>query len=796
MAVGNVGTLRLEIRVDDQGSVKVKRFGEEAEAAGHKARRGLGSLSGVLSGIAGGLTDLRTLAASAFAAWGVERLASGLIETASSVEQMTASLDTLTKGRGAETFEAMTAWALEMPVNTQKAIDSFRLMKAMGLDPTLDTMTTLVDTMGALGGNEETLEGIARALGQIQTRGKVSAEELNQLAERGVPAFQILQEKLGLTAAELGNIGAAGVDAETAIRALMEGMADRFGGQAERMQGTWAGIMETLKSTWTEFQRLVADSGAFAALKASLKEVADMVSAAASDGRMAQWAAETGAKITDVIAAVVKATGYIPLAWASVKKAVSLAMGAVTAFGQAVVQVGAKAITAFGRVADPFGIFGVADRLGSAGKSLDDVAGFLADFGAAQLEGAQDAEDASVEWAEIGVRIEGFADKLRSNAGEAAARIAGAAAPALAAIGDLEGEIRRQVEETASVSVSATRKAAEEDLKALNDRLKGWQSYYSQVVAAGERAKESLKKHQEELLAIERQRTDARAGTEALVSGLTTADLAPVEQYNQRRSALDRQYTEAMRRDGQERVDALKAYQQAVADVARQFQGGITEQSAFGMGERAVLSSRAVIDAAVGDIERAGAAADRALQEMADAKARQMEADRKWADQMEQAAADAAGEIDALSQHIGEVMAALEAMDATVTVYGEDQATAVISAIQAEIDALHDKTVTLTTVHVEEYPGSSGEPSLLDSSMKPYATGTAYVPKDGLYRLHKGESVQNVREARAAGTGGGSVSVGELHVHVPAAAQANTPADWREITRQYIAPELGRIGRG
>lgn len=57
-------------------------------------------------------------------------------------------------------------------------------------------MTTLGNTVAAVGGNSETLNNIARALGQIQTKGKLSAEEMNQLAENGVGAWDILSKQM------------------------------------------------------------------------------------------------------------------------------------------------------------------------------------------------------------------------------------------------------------------------------------------------------------------------------------------------------------------------------------------------------------------------------------------------------------------------------------------------------------------------------------------------------------------------------------------------------------------------
>ena len=227
---------------------------------------------------------------TALAGAGFGLIAKGFLDTAASVEKLKVSLDTITKGHGQETFDALNQWAIDMPINTQKAIETFINLKAMGLDPTLETMTTLVDTTSALGGSEETLSGIARALGQIATKGKVSAEELMQLAEQGIPAYEILAQKFHLTGKQLGNIGNAGLDANKAITALVEGMNERFGGQASRMMSSWSGLMESLKAQVSEFERQVMESGPFQIMKDGLKQFLDYFNTAQGKLDLAHWA--------------------------------------------------------------------------------------------------------------------------------------------------------------------------------------------------------------------------------------------------------------------------------------------------------------------------------------------------------------------------------------------------------------------------------------------------------------------------------------------------------------------------
>ena len=99
---------------------------------------------------------------------------------------------------------------------------------------------------GAGGGATLQMERITRALGQIQTKGRLMQQEMNQLTEAGVPAFEILREKLGLTSEELGQIGRQGINARTAINAILEGIEDRFQGASDKMEATTTGIMNKI----------------------------------------------------------------------------------------------------------------------------------------------------------------------------------------------------------------------------------------------------------------------------------------------------------------------------------------------------------------------------------------------------------------------------------------------------------------------------------------------------------------------------------------------------------------------
>jgi len=227
-------------------------------------------LQGRISALTKSVFSLKGGLVAMAGAYGLKMAATAALDVASSFELMQVKLDALTKGKGAETLERINAWALEMPVNTRKAVDTFAMMQAMGLDPTIEKMQTLVDTSSIFG--QEAMPRVARALGQMATLGKLSAEELNQMSEAGINARKYLTEAFGMTVQELQK---SQVSIEEIIDAIWQGLDADFGGAATKAQDSWQGMVLTFKSYMEEILKQVMDAGVFQVIKDQLKDVND-----------------------------------------------------------------------------------------------------------------------------------------------------------------------------------------------------------------------------------------------------------------------------------------------------------------------------------------------------------------------------------------------------------------------------------------------------------------------------------------------------------------------------------------
>ena len=160
---------------------------------------------------------------------------------------------------GQKMMDDLDAFAKATPFNTTNVISNAQKMMAMGwsTDTLIEDMETIGNAAAATGKLDTGLESIVRAMSQIKTKGKLSAEELNQLAEAGINAKAILAEELGYGTGDAGlaafskdqENGAIGAD--KALSALLTGL-KKYDGMMESManetvEGLWSQIKDTFQ---------------------------------------------------------------------------------------------------------------------------------------------------------------------------------------------------------------------------------------------------------------------------------------------------------------------------------------------------------------------------------------------------------------------------------------------------------------------------------------------------------------------------------------------------------------------
>lgn len=160
--------------------------------------------------------------------------------------------------RGQAMMDEIDAFAKATPFKTSGVIANVQKMMAYGWDveKVIDDMKTIGDAAAATGKGDQGLESIVYALSEIRSKGKLSTQELNQLASAGIKAKAYLAEGLGFGTSDEGMSKLAKalekgqVGANQAIDLILEGMKEFNGMMDKTANETVEGLMGQLEDTF------------------------------------------------------------------------------------------------------------------------------------------------------------------------------------------------------------------------------------------------------------------------------------------------------------------------------------------------------------------------------------------------------------------------------------------------------------------------------------------------------------------------------------------------------------------
>lgn len=185
-------------------------------------------------------------------------LATGALKAAGSMEQASVAFKTMlgSASAAADMMAKIRDFAASTPFEFTELVNAAKKMQALGFaaKDVIPMMRTLGDAVSALGGGAQMLDRVTLALGQMQAKGKVSAQEMNQLAEAGINAWAAVAVKIGKTIPEAMKLAEKGaIDSGTAIAAVMEDMNRKFAGgmaaQSQTLLGIWSNVKDAIGFT-------------------------------------------------------------------------------------------------------------------------------------------------------------------------------------------------------------------------------------------------------------------------------------------------------------------------------------------------------------------------------------------------------------------------------------------------------------------------------------------------------------------------------------------------------------------
>ena len=202
---------RVQIRLDAVDNTK--RAFKSLNKNTDKVKKALFGLKGILVGIGAGVA------------------LKSVIDVTSRFEDLRDSLSAVTGSakNGAEAFAFIQDFALRSQFSVEDLTTSFITLKASGIQPTEKLLRVFTDTASVTTDQLGTLEALTRVFSR-GIQGGLGLEELNQIADRGVPVFKLLKEELGLGRLEIAKFGQSTEGAKKLLDALEKSFGKTFAG--------------------------------------------------------------------------------------------------------------------------------------------------------------------------------------------------------------------------------------------------------------------------------------------------------------------------------------------------------------------------------------------------------------------------------------------------------------------------------------------------------------------------------------------------------------------------------------
>ena len=238
-----------------------------------------------------------TMTASNIAVAGIAGIAASLgalgvkaVQAAGSFQQTQAAMTNMlgSAERAQSLLSDLQNFAAKTPFEFNDVAAATQKFLAFGFtaEQVIPTLTAVGDAAAGVGLGKEGVDRVTLALGQMAAKAKVQSDEMLQLTEAGIPAWQMLADKIGVSIPQAMDMVSKGaVDAQTGLQALVGGMEEKFGGMMEQQSstitGTWSNMMDGLSQTAIAVGQQISDAlnlpDIFASLGDSLQQFAALV---------------------------------------------------------------------------------------------------------------------------------------------------------------------------------------------------------------------------------------------------------------------------------------------------------------------------------------------------------------------------------------------------------------------------------------------------------------------------------------------------------------------------------------
>ena len=341
--------------LDSIDSKNVRRVGDDLETVSKQSKKATSGIKGFadkcnkMTGALSAIAAVQLGSVFTGMAGGILNMGIASVQAAAQMRQYEIAFQTMLKSAeaGTQMLRDLQQFAAETPFDVPGVVSAGQQLMAFGFkaEEIIPMLTNLGDAASGLGLGTEGVSRLAYALGQMQTSGKLNAQDMMQLTSAGIAAWDMLAQAAGKTVAEMKDLCSKGaIDSKAAVQTIVAGMNDQFGDMMAKTSDEVAGLLANIEETAGNTSAAVGKylTEAFN-IKGILKDVSDRLG---EFQQKMQTATEQGKSLGDVIKECVPATviGVIG-AFAAVLAVVTVAavatLGAVLGLTAGIVAIGA-----------------------------------------------------------------------------------------------------------------------------------------------------------------------------------------------------------------------------------------------------------------------------------------------------------------------------------------------------------------------------------------------------------------------------------------------------------------------
>lgn len=341
--------------LDSIDSKNVRRVGDELETVSKQSKKATSGIKGFadkcnkMTGALSAIAAVQLGSVFTGMAGGILNMGIASVQAAAQMRQYEIAFQTMLKSAeaGTQMLRDLQQFAAETPLDVPGVVSAGQQLMAFGFkaEEIIPMLTNLGDAASGLGLGTEGVSRLAYALGQMQTSGKLNAQDMMQLTSAGISAWDMLAQAAGKTVAEMKDLCSKGaIDSKAAVQTIVAGMNEQFGGMMAKTSDEVAGLLANIEETAGNTSAAVGKylTEAFN-IKGILKDVSDRLG---EFQQKMQTATEQGKSLRDVIkecvpAPVIAAIGAFAAVLVVVSVAAVATLGAVLGLSAGIVAAGA-----------------------------------------------------------------------------------------------------------------------------------------------------------------------------------------------------------------------------------------------------------------------------------------------------------------------------------------------------------------------------------------------------------------------------------------------------------------------